>query len=238
MFTDVIFYEGYIHIRAIDGFAGFPKDCIVNDFIPSKEILNNKLKYISFNNKTYLILSNENLLYLIDENNKLICYAISGINANRIEVFGYSLPTVFSASSELKEKDTIYFAKNLDIVDSVKPWVEAAKGDGTGEYIKIDYEGIAGLIISNGYVDYNKPNLYENNNRLKVFEVYNQDNKKIQEIELEDTPETQIFIIKEKCKSIKLVIKEVYKGNKWDDTCINFIKIIPNFCSMEGFIYK
>ncbi len=238
MFSELTFYNGYIHIRAFEGFPGFPKDSIINDFFPFKKISNDKLKYIIFNNKKYLILSNENLLYLIDENNKLICYVISEINPNRMEVFGYALPTVFSASSELKEKDITYFAKNLDVVDSVKPWVEAAKSDGTGEYIKIDYEGINGLIISNGYVDYNKPNLYENNNRVKVFEVYNQDNRKIQEIELTDSPDPQVFKIKEKCNSIKLVIKEVYKGSKWNDTCVNFIKIIPEFCSMDGFIYK
>ena len=238
MFTELTFYNGYIHIRAFDGFTGFPKDSTVNDFFPFKEISNNKLKYIIFNNKTYLKLSNENLIYLIDENNKLICYAISEINPNRMEVFGYSLPAVFSASSELKEKDITYFARNLDICDSVKPWVESAQGDGIGEYVKIDYEGINGLIISNGYVDYNKPNLYENNNRVKVFEVYNQDNRKIQEIELTDSPDPQVFKIKEKCSSIKLVIKEVYKGSKWNDTCVNFIKIIPEFCSMDGFIYK
>ena len=238
MLTDISFYKNFIRLWAVDGFDGFPENCFVNDLFPCKEISKNQLKYICFNNRTYLILSNENLLYLIDQNNKLICYTVSGMSSKRMEVFGYSLPTVFSASSELKEKDITYSAKNLDVEDSVKPWVEAAKGDGIGEYIKIDYEGINGLIISNGYVDYNKPNLYENNNRVKVFEVYNQENKKIQEIELADTPDPQIFKIQENCKSIKLVIKEVYKGTKWDDTCVNFIKIIPDFCTMDGFIYK
>ena len=51
-----------------------------------------------------------------------------------------------------------------------------------------------------------------------------------------DTPNPQIFKIAEKCQSIKLVIKEIYKGNKWEDTCINYIKIIPDFCSLDGFI--
>lgn len=236
--TNLSFYDGYIHICALDGFPGFPKDSIVNDFIPSKETSKNQFKYISFNNKTYLKLSNENLLYLIDENNKLICYAISGMSSRRMEVLGFTQPNIFSASSELKENDITYSAGNLDVEDSVKPWVEAANDAGYGEYIKIGYGEINGLIISNGYVDYNKPNLYENNNRVKVFEVYNQDNKKIQEIELDDSPNPQIFKIKEKCSSIKLVIKEVYKGSKWDDTCVNFIKIIPEICSMDGFIYK
>ena len=66
--------------------------------------------------------------------------------------------------------------------------------------------------------------------------MYNQDNKKIQELILQDTPNPQIFRITESCKSIKLVIKEIYKGNRWDDTCVNYIKIIPGFCSLEGFV--
>ena len=238
MLTDICFYKNYIHLQAIGGFAGFPKDEIINDFFPYNETSKNKLRYISFNNKSYLILANESLLYLIDENNKLICDVVSGFSVRKMEAFGFTQPNSFSASSELKEKDTIYSAKNLDTINSAHPWVEAAKGDGIGEYIIINSRNINGLIISNGYVDYNKPNLYENNNRVKVFEVYNQDNKKIREIELEDTPDPQIFIIKEKCESIKLVIKEVYKGDKWDDTCINFIKIIPEVCGMDGFIYK
>lgn len=238
MLTDIYFYKNFIHIWAAEGFSGFPKGEIINDFFPYSETSKNKLRYISFNNKTYLILANENLLYLIDENNKLICDAVSGMSSRTMEAFGFNQPNIFSASSELKEKDIIYSAKNLTTIDSAKPWVEAIKGDGIGEYIIIDSKNINGLIISNGYVDYNKSNLYENNNRVKVFEVYNQNNKKIQEIELEDTPDPQIFIIKEKCESIKLVIKEVYKGNKWDDTCINFIKIIPEICSMDDFIYK
>ena len=238
MLTDIYFYKNYIHLWAADGFAGFPEDSIINDFFPYSETSKNKLRYINFNNNSYLILANESLLYLIDENNKLTCEAVSGMSSRKMEAFGFDQPYIFSVSSELKEKDIIYSAKNLTTIDSAKPWVEAVKGDGIGEYIKINSKNINGLIISNGYVDFNKPNLYENNNRVKVFEVYNQDNKKIQEIELEDTPDPQIFIIKEKCESLKLVIKEVYKGNKWDDTCINFIKIIPEICSMDDFIYK
>ena len=72
---------------------------------------------------------------------------------------------------------------------------------------------------------------------MKLFDVYNQDDKKIQEIELKDTPNPQIFKIAEKCQSIKLVIKEIYKGNKWEDTCINYIKIIPDFLFF-GWVYS
>lgn len=238
MLTDIFFYKNFIHIWAVDDFDGFSEGNIVNDFFLCNETSKNKLKYIGFNNKSYLILANENLLYLIDGNNKLICNLTSGMSANKMETFGFTQPYAFSASSELKEKGIIYSAKNLDAIDSAKPWAEAVKGDGIGEYINIDDDRIVGLIISNGYVDYNKPNLYEDNNRVKVFEVYNQDNRKIQEIELADSPDPQVFKIKEKCNSIKLVIKEVYRGNKWDDTCINFIKIIPDICSMDCFIYK
>lgn len=234
-FRDITFYGKYVHIFSADGFDSFANSNMISEVLPLKVNTEKHLSYISFNNKRYLVLSNRNLLYLINENNKKVWVGVAGFSTKRMEVFGYSMPNVFSASTELEENGTIYTAKNLDCLDGNAPWVESVKGDGIGEYIKIDYDQTEGLIISNGYVSYDKPYLYESNNRVKVFEVYNQDNMKIQEISLIDTPNPQVFKIYVKSKSLKLVIKEVYKGSKWDDTCVNFIQIIPKFCSLDGF---
>ena len=237
-FSDITFYGNYVHIFAADGFDNFNNSNIISEILPLKMNTEKQLHYISFNNKKYLMISNDNLLYLINEDNKKIWTGVDGFSTRRMESFGYSMAHVFSASTELNEDDTIFAAKNLDCLDGNKPWVEAVKGDGIGEYIKIDYDQTEGLIISNGYVSYDKPYLYESNNRVKIFEIYNQDNKKIQEITLSDTSNPQVFKINGKSKSLKLVIKEVYKGTKWDDTCVNFIQIIPYLCSLDGFILQ
>lgn len=235
-FTTIVFYENAIHICATGDFDTDVLNNNISEIFPLKKDVEYQLDYINFDNKKYLMLANDNLISLINDYNKEIYYGVDGISVLRKELFGFSMPHIFSASSELKEKNTLYSAKNLDNQDGNAPWVEAVKGDGIGEYIHIQYDQIQALIISNGYVHFNKPELYENNNRVKLFDVYNQDGKKIQEIELKDTPNPQIFKIAEKCQSIKLVIKEVYKGNKWEDTCLNYIKIIPDFCSLDGFI--
>ena len=232
----ILFYENVVHIWSTGNFGATTGNNMISEILPLKKNTENQLNYINFDNKKYLMLANDNLLSLINDNNKEIYYGVNGIGLLRKELFGHSMPDVFSASSELKEKNIIYSAKNLDNQDGNAPWVEAVKGDGIGEYIHIQYDQIQALIISNGYVDFHQPYLYENNNRVKLFDVYNQDDKKIQEIELKDRPNPQIFKIAEKCQSIKLVIKEIYKGNKWEDTCINYIKIIPDFCSLDGFV--
>ena len=235
-FSSIQFIKDYIQIEAIDGFYGFSNDYEINEILPCSKISDGKITYVTFNNEKFLMMKNESLLYFINKNNKEIFFGVNGVSPRRLEVFGYSIPEIFSASSGLKEKDRTYSAKNLDNVNGAFPWVEGATDAGIGEYININYDDISALIISNGYVNFDKPYLYENNNRVKKFEVYNQDRRKIQEINLKDTPDPQIFKIVEPTKSIKLVIKEVYKGNKWDDTCVNFVKIIPGFCSLEGFV--
>lgn len=235
-FTKIVFYGNIIHIWGIDGFDNFSTNNIISEILPLKRNIENKLNYISFNNKKYLIIVNNNFLSLINDRNKEIYYGVDGISVRRKELFGHSMPDIFSASSELEEKGILYSAKNLDNQNGNLPWIESVAGDGIGEYININYNQIGAIIISNGYIHFNKPFLYENNNRVKVFEVYNQDGKKIQEIKLKDTSNPQVFKIAEKCKSIKLIIKEVYKGNKYNNTCVNYIKIIPDFCPLDGFV--
>ncbi|MBR0098696.1 MAG: hypothetical protein IJP90_03165, partial [Treponema sp.] len=48
----------------------------------------------------------------------------------------------------------------------------------------------------------------------------NLDNNQEYIFNLEDVVEFQSFYFRKKTKNIELTIKEVYKGEKWDDTCI------------------
>lgn len=57
------------------------------------------------------MLANDNLISLINDYNKEIYYGVDGIGVLRKELFGFSMPHIFSASSELKEKNTLYSAK-------------------------------------------------------------------------------------------------------------------------------
>ncbi len=149
------------------------------------------------------------------------------------------LNTVYSCSSELQEGKTLFESANLgklffppDCIDLAKPewnpnhkpWVEAAKGNGEGEYIEIktDIE-FDNLKILNGYVDLTRFDLYKKNSRVKIFIIDDLDNNIKSEIELVDEVIFQDFKLAKPTKHIRLIIKEVYKGDKWEDTCVSSI---------------
>ncbi|MBQ2572455.1 MAG: hypothetical protein II579_08310 [Treponema sp.] len=147
----------------------------------------------------------------------------------------------FSSSSHLADGKNVYEAQNLkklffptDCVDSIKPywnpehkpWAEGVKGNGEGEYIEIESENAFGnIMILNGYVDIERLDLYKKNSRVKVFTVEDLDNNITSSIKLADEVVFQDFKLQKPTKHIRLTIKEVYKGNKWEDTCVS--SIIP-----------
>jgi hypothetical protein len=199
----------------------------------------NKINYINFyydglflgkdikhGNKRYLVLYSDYLIFYNNQNQAE--FYIS--NRNYVGDLSSFTMTEISASSELKEKDIIYNATNLFSKRELKPWSEGVPGDGIGQRIRIEFTqsltvGLNGLIISNGYIDYNKPYLYEYNNRIKKIRISYIGYNEYKDVELEDTPNYQYIHIglDYKPSIVWIEILEVYKGSKWDDTCINSI---------------
>ena len=131
-----------------------------------------------------------------------------------------------TASSSLKEENCDYSPENLrkSIIDG--PWVEGVKGDGIGEYLEIEFKeksNINALLISNGFVSYQKPDLFVKNNRVKKILIESADGKMSIEYDLLDTAALQTIRLNQNITNIKITILEVYNGNVWDDTCINMI---------------
>ena len=130
-------------------------------------------------------------------------------------------------SSFLKEKNKEYPVENLCyfIVDT--PWVEAAKGDGIGEgftLVNSWNDVYPYLLIMNGYISYEKPYLYKQNNRVKKIKVTGLKSGKTKVLDVLDTPHPQtvdISFITEP-EDIRVEIADVYKGTKYDDTCLHF----------------
>lgn len=162
--------------------------------------------------------------------------------------YNYYYKTKFTASSELIEQTkngtNIYNAENLgkfayapsDHYESLswnyeaKPWVEGVKGYGIGESITISSEEeFNKIIILNGYVDVNRVDLYKKNSRVKTFTLKDLDNKVDYKINLEDLVEFQSFVLSNKTKNVKLIIEDVYKGDKWDDTCITGLVTLASY---------
>ena len=68
--------------------------------------------------------------------------------------------------------------------------------------------------------------LYKKNSRAKKLKVLDVDASIEYEFELEDVVEFQTFCFKNETKNIIITIADVYKGDKWSDTCIT--GIVPN----------
>lgn len=164
---------------------------------------------------------------------------IKNIEENNEYYNMYKFNTVYTASSELKEGTTIYSAKNLGTLflppDSKegsrmwnpghKPWVEGIAGYGENEFITISTsKEFNELNILNGFVS-ERLDLYKKNSRVKDFEIIDLDNNIQYSFTLLDEVRIQTFKMSQWTKNVKLIIKSVYKGDKWDDTCIT--SIIP-----------
>lgn len=147
-------------------------------------------------------------------------------------------------SSFLREGGKSYSCENTgfdfphNAVQWGKPWAEGAKGNGVGEWISFCVpDSVAELLphgrlkgfISAGYVDYSRPDLYEKNSRPRIVSVYI-DGVFYKDVLLEDTPDYQDITpgkFLTGAEEIKIVIKDVYNGQLYEDVCINDIIIIP-----------
>ena len=79
--------------------------------------------------------------------------------------------------------------------------------------------------IFHGYVARERLDLYKKNSRVKDIEIIDLDNNIKYSFTLLDEVRIQTIKMTQWTKNIKLIIQSVYKGDKWDDTCIT--SIIP-----------
>jgi hypothetical protein len=165
---------------------------------------------------------------LYDSNNVSIFFILSDRIYDR-----FNFPV--TATSELREKDIIYEVGNILDISHLKPWVEGDEGDGVGEKITMivdddTYLWHGWLLILNGFIDYNRPYLYEYNNRVKTLRIYYDDNREEYEtVELLDDQNFQLIEIKhfyeDYSGKITIEIAEIYPGSRYNDTCINYLQI-------------
>jgi hypothetical protein len=198
----------------------------------------NKINYINFyydgnflgekiqhGQKRYLVLHNGYLIFYNSQNRAE--YYLCGFRYES-DLSSFSGIEI-TASSELKEEGSVYPASNMLDKGRISPWSEGAPGNGIGQTVKISFElqplvfGLGGFYISNGYVDYNKPYLYEYNNRIKRIRVSYSGSNEYREFELEDNPNFQYIHLDIGFKPtiVMLEILEVYPGSRWEDACIN-----------------
>ena len=132
-----------------------------------------------------------------------------------------------------------YQASNLTEGSRFSVWSEGAKGPGIGEYIDIKqmYMGsgdpeftFSSICIVNGYAENEEK--WQENGRVKSFKLYYED-EYMGLIELEDTMLPQYIDVTPVQMKVgngfeadfRFEIAEVYKGTKYEDTCITGIVI-------------
>ena len=148
----------------------------------------------------------------------------------------------YKASSALKEGKTSYApentGKNYALTanhkqvnlwsNQIRPWAEGKKGDGIGETFEFDMSYSAkrdwDIRILNGYVDPLKPHLFKENNRIKKARLETDTGIK-KEFEFRDEVEFTQIILPNNVKHVKLTILDVYKGTKYQDTCITAVEV-------------
>ena len=119
--------------------------------------------------------------------------------------------------------------------ETVVPWVEGKNGYGIGEWIEYDISSFlegrrdlvnenAKLYILNGYVNPKLPHLYKENSRIKKATLIIDDSTEIK-IEFDDIVEFKCVELGRPFTKVRLIIDEVYKGSKYDDTCITAITV-------------
>lgn len=184
-------------------------------------------EWLSINNngtkKTFLLLKSEEFLILYESTRKEPFFW-GFYSFRKLELLSFLKKTNVTTSSELQENKTIYSGDSLGNLNLESPWVEGSKGDGIGEYIILNINASEVFILS-GFISYQKPYLYEQNNRPKKIKIsFPESNYQDIYFDLADTPNPQKITLKEDYNGkLKIEIIDIYKGSKYSDLCISSI---------------
>ncbi len=134
-----------------------------------------------------------------------------------------------SASSVLApQKGNTYNAENVSDGEWETVWVEGAKGSGAGEWIEAELEvpqPVYTVAIRGGYQK--DDDIFQANARPKRVEiVLNGEHRFEADMpDEQDLTEIPVTGYKEPVKNLRVIIKDVYPGNKWPDCAITSLSV-------------
>jgi len=112
------------------------------------------------------------------------------------------------------------------------PWAEGVEGNGVGESITLKVKRqlpLYGILIRPGYWQYQDEKSWWKNNRVAALEItLNDERTFIEKIPDEIFHEPYLIRVRDYPKpvsKVKLVIKEVYPGSQFRDTCISLVQL-------------
>jgi len=105
-------------------------------------------------------------------------------------------------------------------------WVEGKDDDGIGEWIKLEKDNpikVSGIEINNGYLK--SESIYKANNRVKTIKIEFSNGESITKGLKDEFGANNLIEFDKPIETsyIKLTILDVYKGSKYNDTCISEI---------------
>jgi hypothetical protein len=116
--------------------------------------------------------------------------------------------------------------------DVSSPWAEGVEGDGIGESITLEVKRplpLYGILIRPGYYDYDEKEPWLNNNRVATLEITLNDEhtftETIPDERFEDPYLVRVRDYTKPVTKVKLVIKAVYRGKQFRDTCISLLQL-------------
>jgi hypothetical protein len=154
-----------------------------------------------------------------------------GVFASEKAKMRYKSASNISVSSMLVEKSRPADAYAADkMIDGKKEtaWNEGAIGSGIGEWVRFGFDKpkrIKAIKIIGGYAKTAK--IYNANNRVKTLKLHFSDGK-TQTVALEDKMDYQTVAVDRDTPTdyIKLEIRDVYKGSRYDDTAISELEFV------------
>ncbi|PYK18996.1 MAG: hypothetical protein DME55_05535 [Verrucomicrobia bacterium] len=112
------------------------------------------------------------------------------------------------------------------------PWADGVEGDGIGESITLNVKRplpLYGILIQPGYYDYDDKEPWLKNNRVAALEItLNDEHTFTESIPDEHFERPYLIRVRDYTKpvnKIKLVIKSVYRGTQFRDTCISLVEL-------------
>lgn len=149
---------------------------------------------------------------VVDKSSKINAVLLSNI---------YAVKT----SSAKLEENRLYSAYNLIDGDPKTAWVPTGNKSGIGEWVEFSFGEpmqINSLSLVNGYAKSEAS--FSGNNRIKTAMLQFDDGKS-SKVSLKDSSKPQIISVRKKTRTIRLTIFEVYKGTKYDDTCLSDVEL-------------
>ena len=169
---------------------------------------------------------NERLLEGCANDERSLNYVINKTNTSSFFIEHYeSHPIVYNG--QYLDKYFITWQANVNQNSHCFPWVENVDGTGINEWIEFELKSPQNVTyVLNGFVDGSRPHLYKYNSRIKEAEVvgWTEKNAEVkQNVHFEDFVYFKTIKFSEPVKKFRIIIKETYSGEKWQDTAISAV---------------